>query len=109
MFSNAIANLLNDRHVIKLDDSLITHQIITAHAHINDGWNLLHTLLTKTCPFLGGQSINVAMEITLLKIEPSKTIQLFYKRFQNIDTKLCYSREHVDKTCLLKFYFKAMS
>ena len=44
-------------------------QIIMTHTHINNEWNLLHTLLTKTCPFLGGQSIDVAAEITLLKFE----------------------------------------
>ena len=85
------------------------HQQITTHGNTTDGWKLLFHLLSKLCPFLGGKPLDVVSEITLLKTHSSDNIHTFYKRVQDIETKLIYSRETVDKTRLLKFYLKAMA
>ena len=53
--------------------------------------------------------LDVATEITLLKLNDNDTIHSFYKRVQDIQTKLLYSREIVDQTRLLKLYLKAMA
>ena len=50
----------------------------------------------------------VASEITFLQVNNEDTIHTFFKCVQEIQTKLQYSREHIDKTRLVKFYLKAM-
>ena len=51
----------------------------------------------------------MATEITLLKLNSNDTIHTFFRRVQDLQTKLRYSRETIDKTRLLKFYLKAMA
>ncbi len=58
---------------------------------------------------MGGMSMDVATEITLLKLHENDTIHTFYRRVQDLQTKLLYSCENVDKTRLLKLYLKAMA
>ena len=108
-FSDSILNMLLDVDVINPKCNATAHQIITTNSNINNGWQLLFHLLTKLCPFLGGKLMDVVSEITLLKINNMDTIHTFYKRIQEIETKLIYSRETVDKTRLLRFYLKAMA
>ena len=52
--------------------------------------------------------MDVATEITLLRLKNDDTIYSFYERVQDIETKLLYSHKNIDKTSLLKFYLKAM-
>ena len=108
-FSDSISNMLLDTEVINPKRTPKAHQIVLTYGNMNDGWKLLFQLLTKTCPFLGGKTLDVASEITLLKIHSSDTIHTFFKRVQDIETKLMYSRETIDKTRLLSFYLKAMA
>ena len=49
--------------------------------------------------------MDVATEITLLRLKNDDTIHSFYERVQDIETKLLYSHKNIDKTSLLKFYF----
>ena len=108
-FSDSISNMMLDTEVINPKRTPKAHQIILTYGNMNNGWKLLFQLLTKTCPFLGGKTLDVASEITLLKINSSDTIHTFFKRVQDIETKLIYSRETIDKTRLLSFYLKAMA
>ena len=108
-FSDSIYNILLDTDVINTKRTPNAHRIIVTNGQRYDGWKLLFHLLTKRCPFLGGKTMDVASEITLLKLNHSDTIHTFYKRVQDIETKLTYSREAVDKTRLLSFYLKAMA
>ena len=108
-FSDSIANILFDQDVIDKKRTPQAHRIIVTHNHIDDGWDLLFILLSKRCPFLGGKSLDVATEITMLRVTPTDTIHTFYQKAQDLQTKLRYSRETVDKTRLLKIYLKAMS
>ena len=108
-FSDSLSNLLNDTKVINKARTPRAHQIIVTHGHVDDGWDLLFILLSKLCPFLGGKTMDVASEITLLRLNNEDTIHTFFRRVQDIQTKIQYSRENIDKTCLIKFYLKAMS
>ncbi len=108
-FSDSISNLLMDTNVINHKRTPQAHQIIITNGNISDGWTLLFHLLTKRCPFLGGKPMDVASEITFLKTHHNDTIHTFFKRVQDIETKLMYSRENIDKTRLLSFYLKATS
>ena len=53
--------------------------------------------------------MDVASDITLLKLYHNDTINTFSKQVQDIKTKIKYSHERIDQTHLMKFYFKAMS
>ena len=108
-FSDSIENLLLDTTAISPKRTPQAHQIIITNGNISDGWKLLFILLTKRCPFLGGKMMDVASEITFLKIHSNDTIHTFFKRVQDIETKLLYSRENIDKTRLLSFYLKALA
>ena len=108
-FSDSISNIMLDTEVINPKRTPKAHQIVLTYGNINDGWKILYQLLTKTCPFLGEKTLDVASEITHLKIHSSDTIHTFFKRVQDIETKLLYSRETIDKTRLLSFYLKAMA
>ena len=108
-FSDSISNLLLDTQAINPKRAPKAHQIVITNRNINDGWKMLTLLLIKRCPFLGGKTLDVASEITLLRINSNDTIHTFYKRVQDIETKIIYSREMIDKTRLLKFYLKAMA
>ena len=90
-FSDAIYNLLLDPEVINNKRTPRTHQIIIINGNVNNGWQLLFHLLSKRCPFLGGKTIDVVSEITFLKIHQTDTIHTFFKRVQDIETKLLYS------------------
>ena len=76
-YGNAIANLLNDRNVIKITAPSISHQMIVTATHIDDGWDLLSILLSKCYPFLGDKSIDVVLEITRLKLHHNGTIYIY--------------------------------
>ena len=108
-FGDSIGNVLYDPKVINSKTTPQAHQVILTNSNIDDGWKLLFTLLHKRCPFLGGTSMDVATEITLLRLKEKETIHSLYKRVQDIQTKLLYSRENIDYTRLLKFYLKAMA
>ena len=108
-FSTSITNILFDQDVINKKRTPKAFHVISSHNHNEDGWDLLFILLSKRCPFLGGTSIDVATEITMLKIHSNDDIHTFYQHVQSLSTKLRYSNETVDKTCLLKLYLKAMS
>ena len=51
--------------------------------------------------------MDVASEINLLQISNEDTIHTFFERVQEIQTKLNHSREHIDKTPLIKFLDKS--
>ena len=108
-FSDSLSNLLNDTNVINKTRTPRAHQIIITHGHVDDGWDLLFILLSKLCPFLGGKTMDVASEITLLRLNNDDTIHTFFRCVQDIQTKLQYSRENIDQTRLIKFYLRAMS
>lgn len=86
-FSDSILNLLLDMQVINPKRTPKAHQIIITHGNLNDSWMLLFLQLTKWCPFLGGKILDVASEITPLKIQTNDTIHTFFKRVQDIETK----------------------
>ena len=52
--------------------------------------------------------MDIAIEITLLQLQDNENIHSFFKRVQDFQTKLSYSREIIDKTRLFKFYLKAI-
>ncbi len=108
-FGDSIGNILYDPKVINSKNNPQAHQVILTNSNMDDGWKLFFILLHKRCPFLGGTSMDVATEITLLRLKDKETIHTLYKRVQDIQTKLLYSRENIDSTRLLKFYLKAMA
>ena len=108
-FSSSILNLLNDTNVIDKKRTPRAYHVIITHNHIDDGWDLLFVLLSKLCPFLGGKTMDVASEITLLRLQDNETIHSFFRRVQHIQTKIQFSRESIDKTRITRFYLKAMS
>ncbi len=108
-FSDSIANILFDTDVINDKRTPQAHRIIVTHTHTDDGWELLFILLSKRCPFLGGKSLDVATEITMLKVSSNDTIHTFYNKIQDLQTKLRYSCKTVDKTWVLRLYLKAMA
>ena len=77
-FSDSVTNILFDQDVINNKRIPQAHRIIITHDNINDGWNLLFILLSKRCPFLGGKSLDVATEITMLKLNQNDTIHTFF-------------------------------
>ena len=106
---NTIANLLNDHNVIRIAASPTAHQVIvTMHTMITDE-NFLSILLSKCCPFLDSISMDVTLEITLLKLHHNNAIHLSFEHVQGTDMKIKYSSESIEKTRLLKFYLKALS
>ena len=108
-FGDSIANLLFDPKVVNNKNAPQAHHIIITNSNTDNGWKLLFTLLSKRCPFMGGMYMDVATEITLLKLHENDKIHTFYRRVQDIQTKLLYSRENVDKTRSLKLYLKVMA
>ena len=107
-FSDSISKILVDTNVINKKMTPRAHQIFATHSHINDGWDLLLTLLSKQYPFLGGKSMDVASEIRLLRINNDDTIHTFFHQDQAINKISIHSRENIDNTRLFKFYLKAM-
>ena len=96
-FSDSIANILQDTDFINGQHTPQVHYIILTHSNTVDGCYLLFILLIKIGPFLSGHSLKVATEITILHVKNDDTIHLFYKRVQDIRTKLLYSCKNVDK------------
>ena len=109
LFSDSIANNIFNQDVINNKRTPQAHCIIITHNHTDDGWKILLILLSKRCPFLGGKLFDVATEITMLKINQNNTIHTFYQRVQDLQTKLPYSKETVNKIHQLKLYLKAMA
>ena len=107
-FGNTISNLLFDNNVINQKRTPRAYRIIITLSSTDDGWDLLFNLLSKRCPFLGCKTMDVSSEITLLQINNDDNIHTFFKRVQDIQTKLQYSRESIDKTRLISFYLKAI-
>ena len=64
------------------------HQVIITNSNTDDGWKLLFILLAKCFPFQVGQYMDVSTEITLLRLQDNENIHSFYKRVQDIQTKL---------------------
>ena len=52
--------------------------------------------------------MDVASEITLLRLNNDDTIHTFFQQVQGIQTKLQYSCENIDQTSLIEFYLKAV-
>ena len=78
-FSDYIANIIFDQEVVNNKGTPKAHRIILTHSHNDDGWDLLFILLSKCGPYLGGNSLDVATEITLLRINSNDIIHTFYQ------------------------------
>ena len=50
--------------------------------------------------------MGIASEITLLQLNSDDYIHTFFKRVQDIQTKLQYSRENIDKLHFIEFFFE---
>ena len=83
----------------------MAHQTIMTHSYLDDGWALLHTLLTKCCPFFGRQNINVASEITLLKFN----IKIQSIHFTNVYRILISNFDTVENTSIKLDIFVSIS